>query len=151
MALEYWYKNVRRQFFSTMEFGELLYQGVLDKLALAKKERSSRLIAMVEKVAPAHEKCRCQTGAEKRLCELHANIGEVCGLFKEGVSDPKETELAEHFLNAFEKHRGLNGDYIQVIQSMPETISQDGVRWLQHITDALCKKAGTLLSSFALF
>ncbi|MHC1725158.1 MAG: UDP-N-acetylglucosamine pyrophosphorylase [Syntrophobacteraceae bacterium] len=36
-ALEYWYKNVRRPFFSGMEFGDLLYQGVLDKLALAKK------------------------------------------------------------------------------------------------------------------
>ncbi|HQN20383.1 MAG TPA: UDP-N-acetylglucosamine pyrophosphorylase, partial [Syntrophobacteraceae bacterium] len=41
VALESWYRNVRRPFFSTMEFGELLYEGVLDKLALARKERTS--------------------------------------------------------------------------------------------------------------
>jgi bifunctional UDP-N-acetylglucosamine pyrophosphorylase / glucosamine-1-phosphate N-acetyltransferase len=151
VALEYWYKNVRRQFFATMEFGELLYQGVLDKLSLAGKERSSRLIAMVEKVPPSHEKCCCQTGAERRLCELHAAVGDVCRVFEEELSDPKEAELGERFLNDFEKHRRGNGDYIQVIQGLPDTTSKDGVRWLQHITDALCRKAGALLSSFDLF
>ena len=70
VALETWYKNVRRQFFSTLEFGELLYQGVLDKLALAKKERTSRLIAMVEKVPPSHEKCQCQTGVRQTLVRI---------------------------------------------------------------------------------
>ena len=151
VALECWYRNVRKPFFSTMEFGELLYQGVLDKLALARKERASRLIVMVEKVPHSHGECRCQTGAEKRLCELHANIGDVCRLFDVEVSDPKAAELGQRFLNAFEKHRSENGDYIQVIQSMPETISQDGVRWLQHVVDVLCKKAGALLSSLTLF
>jgi len=56
VALEFWYKNVRRQFFSSMEYGDLLYRGALDKLALAKKERTTRLIAMVEKIPPSHEK-----------------------------------------------------------------------------------------------
>jgi bifunctional UDP-N-acetylglucosamine pyrophosphorylase / glucosamine-1-phosphate N-acetyltransferase len=152
VALEYWYKNVRKQFFSTMEFGELLYQGALDKLALAKKERTGRIEAMVGKVPPSHEKCRCRTGAEKRLCELHAATGDVCELFKEEASDRMAAELGGRFLNAFEKHRsGNRGDYVQVIQSMPETISRDGVRWLQHVVDALCKRAGALLSSFGLF
>jgi len=152
VALESWYRNVRRPFFSTMEFGELLYEGVLDKLALARKERTSRLTAMVEKVPPSHGKCRCRTGAEKRSCELHTNIGVVCELFQEKPSDQKEAELRDRFLNAFEIYRSGNSEgYIQVIQGMPATISQDGVRWLQHIVDALCDKAGAYLSSFTLF
>jgi hypothetical protein len=121
-------------------------------LALAKKERTSRLIAMVEKVPPSHKKCQCQTGVNKRLCELHANTGDVCRPFKEEASDSKAAELGDRFLNAFEKYRrASSGEYVQVIQSMPETISQDGVRWLQQVVDVLCRKAGALLSPFALF
>lgn len=151
-ALEHWYLNVRKPFFASMEFGELLYQGVLDKLALAKKERSSRLAAMAAKVPTSHGQCRCGGGTEKRLCELHANLGAVCQLFQELPADPDTSELGDRFLNAFEKYRsGSSGDYLQVIQAMPETMSQDGVRWLQGVVDALCRKAGALLSSFALF
>ena len=150
VALEYWYKHVRKPFFASMEFGELLYQGVLEKLALAKKERTSRLTAMVEKVPPSHDKCRCGADAENSECELHGNIGAVCGVFQEELSDQKAAELADRFLTAFEKHRS-GSDYIQAIQSMPKTVCQDGVRWLQQVVDVLCKKAGTLLPSFGNF
>ncbi len=151
VALECWYKSVRKPFFVSMEFGELLYQGVLDKLALAKKERLSRIVTMVEKVTLSHEKCQCEAGSEKQ-CELHSNIGRVCELFKEEPSHRKDAEFAERFLDAFSQHRLMNGgDYIQVIQSMDEATSQDGVRWLQHIVYDLCKRAGALLPSFRLF
>jgi len=83
----------------------------------------------------------------ERLCELHAAIGDVCELFQEEASDPKAAELGGRFLNAFEKHRsGNSGDYVQVIQRMPETISRDGVRWLQHVVECFyVKRAGALL------
>lgn len=151
VALEYWYKQVRRQFFAAMEFGELFYQGVLDKLALARKERTSRLTAMADKVPDTHEAFHGQLAAEQRRGELHANLGEVCQLFQEGASDHAGSELGEQFLKAFEAHRGGDGDYLQVIQSMPTELSQDGSSWLQHIIDALCSKAGALLPSFRLF
>lgn len=152
VALEFWYKNVRRQFFSSMEYGDLFYRGALDKLGLAKKERTTRLIAMVEKVPPSHEKCRCLQGAEKDTCELHDRMGEVCDLFRQDFSDPGEVELAERFLKAFEQYRIENGgEYIQAIQGMPKTLSQDGTRWLQSIVDVLCIRAGTLISTFGLF
>ncbi|HOV86672.1 MAG TPA: UDP-N-acetylglucosamine pyrophosphorylase [Syntrophobacteraceae bacterium] len=151
VALECWYRNVRKPFFSTMEYGELFYRGVLDKLAAAKKERTGRLKAMVQKVPPSHDQCRCGKESEKG-CELHANIDAVCELFGQSLSDPREAQLAEGFLNAFEKFRGANGrDYIQVIQAMPESLSAEGVRWLQYVVDALCRRAGALLSSFGLF
>jgi len=34
---------------------------------------------------------------------------------------------------------------------MPESLSAEGVRWLQYVVDALCRRAGALLSSFGLF
>lgn len=150
VALECWYKKVRKQFFSSVEFGGLLYQGVLAKLAAAKKERSSRLTAMVEKVPDSHRKCQCAAGTGK--CELHANIDEVCRLFNEDPCDPWETELADRFLDAFGKHcSGTGGDYIQVIQSMDAATSQKGVNWLEYVVDALCKRSGAILPSFGLF
>jgi UDP-N-acetylglucosamine/UDP-N-acetylgalactosamine diphosphorylase len=48
LALEQWYIYVRRSFFNGQEFGELIYAGALDKLALAKRERIKRLKAMAD-------------------------------------------------------------------------------------------------------
>jgi bifunctional UDP-N-acetylglucosamine pyrophosphorylase / glucosamine-1-phosphate N-acetyltransferase len=151
-ALESWYEHVRKPFFSTMEFGDLLYRGVLDKLALARKERTSRLVALTEKVPRTHKRCGCGTNPEKQGCELHDNIGSVCELFDGNIRDGKEAELRDRFLGAFEKcSRELDGDYIQHIKAMPAVVSQDGVRWLQQIIDVLCQRAGTFLPSFGLF
>ena len=151
-ALESWYEHVRRPFFPTMEFGDLLYQGVLDKLTLARKERTSRLVALAEKVPATHEKCGCGANREKRDCELHENIRSVCELFDVNIQDRKEAELRDRFLGAFEKYcQKGDGDYIQQIKAMPAVVSQDGVRWLQQIIDALCQRAGALLPSFGLF
>ena len=50
MALEQWYINVRSSFFKAQEFGELMYAGVLDKLAMAKEERIKRLKTMAAKI-----------------------------------------------------------------------------------------------------
>jgi len=151
-ALESWYRHVRRPFFSTMEFGDLIYQGALDKITLARKERTSRLITLTQKVSRAHERCSCGTRPERQACELHDHIHGVCELFDEGVLDSAEVELREHFLGAFEKHRGQgDGDYIEHIKALPAAVSQDGVKWLQQIVDALCRRAGALLPSFGLF
>jgi len=152
VALESWYKSIRRDFFAAMEFGEPLYQGALDKLTLAKKERAARLAAMVEKVPPSHEKCLCRRPSDRGACELHHNIGGVCEVFEQRISDPDEAERADRFLAAFEKYRReTHGDYIQTIKNMPQTISQAGTAWLQQIVDSLCQRAGALLPSFHLF
>lgn len=150
VALEYWYRNVRRRFFSRMEYGDLLFQGAIDKLSLARKERTGRLISMVEKIPATHEACRCGT-AEKR-CELHNEIGNVCGIFLETPSGLDETQAGRRFLGSFENHfRQNGGEYIPTIQGMPATIVQEGTRWLEGLIDFLCGKAGALLPSFNLF
>jgi len=46
-----WYKNVRKIFFATQEFGAFLYEGAMDVLSLARKERLKRLRIMAQKAA----------------------------------------------------------------------------------------------------
>ena len=48
-ALEEWYIHVRRPFLQHQEFGGLIFSGLLDKLALARKERLKRLKMLSEK------------------------------------------------------------------------------------------------------
>ncbi|MEW6441575.1 MAG: UDP-N-acetylglucosamine pyrophosphorylase [bacterium] len=156
VALERWYREVRRPFFDNLEFGKLLYEGAVGVLKLARKERASRLRSMVEKVALTHGACRCReaggAGDAKAGCELHGNMGAVSGLFEQELSDSREAELRERFLGAFEKVRqGRDGSYVEQIQKMPSSLARDGVAWLQRIVDALCERAGALLSSFELF
>lgn len=152
VALESWYKHVRKPFFSKMVFGDLLCMGVLDKLEAAKRERIIGLTAMTEKIPETHEKCRCGTGRKKHSCELHDNIHDVCELFAMYIEDAKEAEFRERFLMAFEKHCGeSDGDYIQLIKTLPAVVKKDGVRWLQQIIDALCRRTGALLPSLGLF
>jgi len=152
VALDHWYRHVRQPFFQSMELGSLLYEGAADKLALARKERTKRLMAMVQKVPETHEKCRCTKKSGKSPCQLHDHMHAVCELFTATFEDSKERELGERFWVAMEEHGGHTGEgYIQVMQGLPQEISQQGVRWLHHIVGSLCRKAGSLLSSFELF
>ena len=48
-ALEEWYRWVRKGFFDAQELGSFLYEGVLEALASARKERLKRLKAMAGK------------------------------------------------------------------------------------------------------
>jgi UDP-N-acetylglucosamine/UDP-N-acetylgalactosamine diphosphorylase len=56
VALEEWYRSVRRPFFEGEEFGDLIYEGAGALLAGAKEERFKRLKAMAAKV-PASHRC----------------------------------------------------------------------------------------------
>ena len=52
-ALEEWYRWVRKGFFDAQELGSFLYEGALEALAAARKERLKRLKAMAEKAHAA--------------------------------------------------------------------------------------------------
>ena len=137
-ALEQWYIHVRQPFFSTQELGSLVYEGALDTLVLAKKERTSRLTAMVEKTR--------KTAAAGR--KLHESITEVCALF----SGEQAAAGRGAFLSAFhDATKGTAADYIQTIQKLPPDVSAKGVQWLQQVINSLCERAGALLKPMNLF
>jgi len=51
-ALETWYTKIRKPFFEAQEFGTLMYNGAMEQLSLAAKERLKRLKTMAQKAVP---------------------------------------------------------------------------------------------------
>lgn len=152
IALEQWYMHVRQPFFNAQEFGDLIYEGVLDKLALAKKERIKRLRALAEKLVIVDETHQGQTKSSTKKREVHDNIDRVSELFEEKTLGISENQQRDSFLTAFHNHnKDNNADYIKVIQSMSSAVSQPGVQWLTQIVEGLCNQVEAILPSLDMF
>ena len=133
VALEQWYVHVRRAFFTAQDLGPFVYEGALEMLAVAKKERVTRLLALADRVPePAGE-----TGGGLRDCSAAA-----CALF--GSEPPAAGR--DDFLEAFAAATGgATTGYIETIQGLPHDVSAMGVGWLQQVVGSLCGQAGSLL------
>ena len=150
-ALEEWYRHVRRHFFEQQEFGTLLYEGALDKLALARKERIGRLEAMVAKVPPGgHPACTC-AGGPAAACELHGAMARACEVFARPCAEAVPDGMRRSFLAAFEQHAGGHGNYIEAVQSMPADARRYARAWLTDVVEAYSGHAAALLPSLRLF
>lgn len=147
VALECWYTFIRKQFLEARPLGNLIYAGVLEQLAAAKKERLKRLKAMAEKAAAS-------PGSVSEKSELRDQIVLI-----EKIFTGKEPEILtlnnpnrDAFLNSFEKAAGKEkADYIQTIQSLPAEISSKGVTWLTGIVNAHCNQIALIVPSLGLF
>ena len=152
MALEAWYTHVRRPFFDAQEFGLLVYEGVLDKLALAKKERVKRLQILAEKA-----KLYSENDSEKKRDlagrkEFHEKFSEIEELFSGSIQRNAVEKEREDFLSSFDQIKGKqNTNYIEAIQGLPRHLSGKGTLWLQGIVDAFCDKAKLILPLFNMF
>jgi len=152
LALEEWYSQVRRDFFRKQEFGEWIYQGALEKLAMAKEERLSRLKLMAAKMPESLKRDKPGSASAARKTEFHEKIVPLCELFLEKSATPKMMEMKEAFLNGI-RALGKSGDtnYIETIQSLPKDTARKGTDWLQQIIENLCHRATTLLPALKLF
>ena len=152
MALAEWYLHVRRPFFDSQEFGPLMFSGLLDKLALARKERLNRLRLWTEKAKGSSgdgKKIKSESAARNEFSE---NFAALEGLFAGNLRDPAAEEYRQDFLSAFEKAKSENGaNYIAVVQNLPAPVSEKGVRWLQQIVEAFCEKARAIMPSLNRF
>lgn len=150
MALEQWYSQVRRAFFGE-EFGELIYAGALDKLALAKSERIKRLKAMAANMPASLEKHADpdETAAGKR--QLQDRIHEIEGLFGGETAAQAGAGQRDRFLTTFHEHRkNSTGSYMEAVQSLPQAASQEGTQWLDQIINDLCQQAAAILPALKL-
>ena len=146
MALKQWYIHVRQPFFNNQEFGDLLYDGLIDKLSLAKAERIKRLRAMAEKMPDSLE----LNGHKGKIAVAKRNFyekrEEVCELFTEKDPIIKEHGERDRFLAGFYNHKKeTSSSYIDVVQSLPTGISQEGVKWLNQIVDGVWERATVIL------
>ncbi|MEN6509123.1 MAG: UDP-N-acetylglucosamine pyrophosphorylase [Smithella sp.] len=141
-ALEAWYKQIRKPFLETREFGSLIFAGLLEQLLAAKKERLKRLKTMAGKggTSPAED-------VSKRK-ELLDQIGRLEELFTGKIPEvvAATDKSREDFLNDFEKTvKDKNADYISAIQNLPAEVSKKGVTWLNGIVNAIAQKASQAL------
>lgn len=147
-ALEQWYIHVRKPFFSNQEFGGLIHAGLLEKVSLAKKERIKRLKAMAAKISRTLEGNR-NTAPKEQFCD---NIGRISDLFKSKEASEKSVDERDRFLNAFFTHRDNHGgSYIEVIQSLPGSLAEQGTHWLGRIIEERCRQVKEILPAMALF
>lgn len=152
MALEEWYIHVRRPFLESQEFGQLIFSGLLDKLALAKKERIKRLQVLAEnaKISPENEAETKPEMAGRK--EFYKKFIEIEGLFAGGIQDSFVEKYRDDFLSLSDKARSEKGArYIDVIQGFPPHVSEKGVLWLQKNVDTFCEKAKAILPSLNIF
>jgi len=152
LALEQWYVHVRGSFFTGQEFGERLYEGALHKLSLAKKERIKRLKAMAGRIYESDKEGDRKRGATNGRREFHDKIQQVCEILTEESAAGEGLEYRDRFLRALESYREDNEhDYIDTIQGLPDSVSQEGTGWLEEVVVGLCRKAKEFLPSLALF
>jgi bifunctional UDP-N-acetylglucosamine pyrophosphorylase / glucosamine-1-phosphate N-acetyltransferase len=151
-ALEQWYIHVRHPFFTSQELGDLIYAGVLDKLALAKKERIKRLSVMTDKIEASLESHGDQAVGREGKRELCQTIGRIAELFSGDIVEKNGLKSRDGFLEAFRVHKEEHGGtYVETVQSLPAGVSEKGTAWLQKIVDAISLKAEMLLPSLSLF
>jgi UDP-N-acetylglucosamine/UDP-N-acetylgalactosamine diphosphorylase len=138
VALEHWYRSAREPFFAKQEMGALVYEGALEMLSLAKRERIKRLEAMAAKVPTT-------TAAEREFGE---RAGAVRALF-DGNPDVAD---GAGFVDAFQPAAAAAmGNYTETIQDMAPELRALGVQWLERIVDALCDRTDELLNAMDLF
>jgi len=152
VALEQWYIHVRREFFSRQGFGPFMHEGALEKLSLAKQERVRRLEAMAEKMPTSLEKHEHKEKTATGKREFAQRISEASELFFHEVGTPALADHRERFLAGFRDHsKSHGGSYLEVIQSLPHAVGQEGTYWLQQIVDGLCGRVAAMMPSLRLF
>jgi len=152
LALEQWYVFVRQPFFDGQEFGKLIYAGLLDKLALAQKERIKRLKDMADKIAVSVKKTgpKGQSGGARQ--EFHENIERACEVFSARMNAGAAAEDRDRFLTLFFNHKKDNdGNYVELVKGLPPAVSKAGTLWLDKIILDLCRRVAALLPSLELF
>jgi UDP-N-acetylglucosamine/UDP-N-acetylgalactosamine diphosphorylase len=151
-ALGEWYLHVRRPFLDSQEFGRLIFSGLLDKLALAKKERIDRLRMFSEKAKTSPEP-GAEAGPEASgRKEFSERFAEMEALFAAAPADKAAGRYRDDFLAAFAEAGGESGTgYIAAIQGLSADVSGKGTVWLQRIVDDFCRKAGEIVPSLKLF
>ena len=128
-ALEQWYIHVRQPFFREQEFGGLIYEGALEKLAMATKERCKRLEDMGNKLAAAPN-ARSDDPGRREMAE---NAGGIRETLAEAAPCQTASRQKDLFLAGLRENRNKGAGYIETIQNLPETTVRDGTEWLERI------------------
>jgi len=152
IALEQWYLHVRRMFFERQEFGHLIFTAILENLQTAKEERIKRLKDMAAKMPGSSDKEKGRTKIIRAKQEFNEKVKWLEEWLTSGAGKTAGEEKRDPFLTALVKHREeQGGHYIEVIQSLPLSVSMGGTQWLDTIVHLICGQAGKALPSLNMF
>ncbi|NLH47142.1 MAG: UDP-N-acetylglucosamine pyrophosphorylase [Myxococcales bacterium] len=153
LALEEWYRHVRRRFFESDEqlFGLWLYEGVLEKLAQAKKERLGRLktlaLKMPESIVASHHASQEPEAIRKK--DLYQNIEPLLEIFNPSRSEQTGAAARDRFVRGLIDWRNdRGGNYLEVMKNLPDDLKQQGTAWLQAIVDQVRADAWRILPAY---
>jgi len=152
IVLEQWYLHVRKMFFEHQEFGQPIFSAILENLQTSKKERVKRLKDMAAKMPIFSDKERGGTQSTRARVEFHEKAEWLEELLTSDAGKTAGEQNRDRFLNALMKHgENQSSHYIQVIQSLPPSVSVAGTHWLESIVHLICEQAGKALPSLAMF
>lgn len=120
-ALEQWYRHARAPFFARQELGNLIFEGALEMLASARKERVSRLRKLAAKVPGTND-------AQRAFID---HIGEVCGLFGAVVVDPER-----RLMRALADEASSGVAYVDAVRALPDDLVAAGTAWLTEVIES---------------
>jgi len=150
VALGEWYRWVRKGFLEKEEFGPLIWEGLLDKISLAKKERVTRLKGLAEKAVLAASS-RADGGRKTARIELSEHVHVVESLSLADGSGNGAAQYREEFLADFSRVAAGGADYITTVQALSAQARDKGVRWLQHVVSSFCGEVSEAMPLLRLF
>ena len=155
VALKQWYVKVRSMFFGGSAMAEMLYEGVLDKLDMAIRERIERFKALAEKMPESADRYRAivkREASDKLLTqkdELFERWQDAEAVFARNLENSGDPSVREPFLEEVNRHVKEKGtDYLAVIQGLDKVWSAKGTEWLQGIVDAINQQALEVMPSY---
>lgn len=135
VALEHWYREVRAPFFGLQPLGDLVYEGALEMLELAKTERTKRLSAMAAKAPRTTEAAdQFATGADR-----------IAALFMDAYDVANGSAFLRHIEGSWE-----SGNYLETMQGLGPEARSAGVEWLEEIIERLTQKAADIVPAMDL-
>lgn len=155
LALRQWYIHVRQLFFQVDEFGLELYDGAMERLRLAVKERLKRFRDLSEKMEKSIKIGeRRLSGTDWKTLymqkrELLENRPKLEECFAGGYEEEVEQEKRDSFIDSIrEKLEKGSCDYIKTIQELDPGTSSVGTAWLQAIVDQAASNALDVIPSY---
>ena len=143
-----WVQTLRKSTCSSCSANAGCGQGLLDKLALARKERLKRLKALAEKA-----RASSGTGGETAgRNEFYDKFAGVEALFTSGAQHGSCEKYRDDFLSALAGVLGSGrANYISAVQGLPADISRKGTVWLQAVADAFCADVAAVFTALNIF
>ena len=155
IALRHWYLSVRSQFFQGAEMSRMLYEGVIEKLDIAIKERIGRFKVLSQKMPESAEKYRAIMKADaseillSQKKALYEQWPALESIFAQSFDDPGDSSSREPFLEELGKRISKNGTgYIATIQGLDKAYAKMGTAWLQGIVDRINAAVLEVMPSF---